>query len=222
MTEAEWFACGEPHTLLRFLGTRASDRKLRLFAVACCRRVWHLLTDQRSRQAVEVAKQYADGLVGRERLIVARDEARVARRRFLAPAEARASRAANAAQDVVRDTGRSAAWNCMAETSRAISIGDTNHCDSAEMRQQAALFRSIFDNPFQTSTISTSWLVWHDGVVRTLAQVVYDERGFDHLPILADALEDAGCTDAAILDHLRSPGPHVRGCHVLDALLGKS
>jgi hypothetical protein len=54
-----------------------------------------------------------------------------------------------------------------------------------------------------------------------MAQAIYNERGFDRLPILGDALEDAGCTDRDILDHCRGPGPHVRGCWAVDLLLGK-
>ena len=67
-----------------------------------------------------------------------------------------------------------------------------------------------------------SWLAWNDGAIRKIAQTIYDARAFDRLPLLADALEDAGCTDAAILSHCREPGEHVRGCWVVDLLLGKN
>jgi hypothetical protein len=70
--------------------------------------------------------------------------------------------------------------------------------------------------------INPIWLRWNDGTVVKLAQSIYDERRFTDLPILADALEDAGCADADILAHCRGPGPHVRGCWVVDLLLGKS
>ncbi|OGZ69933.1 MAG: hypothetical protein A3F47_01340 [Candidatus Staskawiczbacteria bacterium RIFCSPHIGHO2_12_FULL_38_11] len=87
---------------------------------------------------------------------------------------------------------------------------------------QCQILRDIFGNPFQPPpAINPVWFRWSDGAIIKIARVIYDEHGFDRLPILADALEDAGCTDAAILEHLRGPGPHVRGCWALDLLLGK-
>ena len=83
------------------------------------------------------------------------------------------------------------------------------------------LLRDIFGNPFRLSTIEPDWLTWNDRTVPKLAQAIYDDRRYDIMPILADALEEAGCTDAAILDHCRGPGPHVRGCWVVDLILGK-
>ena len=69
--------------------------------------------------------------------------------------------------------------------------------------------------------IDPSWLAWNNGIVVKMAQAVYEERAFDRLPVLADALEEAGCADADLLSHLRGPGPHVRGCWAVDLLLGK-
>jgi hypothetical protein len=69
--------------------------------------------------------------------------------------------------------------------------------------------------------LRAEWLAWNDGTIPRLAQVIYQEQAFDRLGILADALEDAGCTDPVILGHLRGPGPHAQGCFVLDLLLGK-
>ncbi len=66
------------------------------------------------------------------------------------------------------------------------------------------------------------WLAWNDGAIPKMAQAIYDDRAFDRLPILADALEDAGCDNQEILDHCRSNGEHVRGCWVVDLILGKS
>jgi hypothetical protein len=81
------------------------------------------------------------------------------------------------------------------------------------------IFREIFANPFHPLAVNRRWL---NPTVRSLAARIDDEQAFDPLlPILADALEDAGCTDRAILEHCRGPGPHVRGCWVVDLLLGK-
>jgi hypothetical protein len=76
-------------------------------------------------------------------------------------------------------------------------------------------------NPFRPVTINPVWLAWNDGTVQKIAQGIYEERAFDRMPILADALEESGCTNADILYHCRLPGEHVRGCWVVDLVLGK-
>lgn len=81
----------------------------------------------------------------------------------------------------------------------------------------AHLLRDIF-NPFRPVALNPAWL---SSTVVSIAAGVYDDRAFDRLPILADALQDAGCEDAGLLDHLRGDGPHVRGCWALDLILGK-
>src|SRR5262249_25434472 len=102
------------------------------------------------------------------------------------------------------------------------SVAPTDEAMRAEWAAQAALLRDIFGVlPFRPVTIPPSSLLWNDGTVVTLAKSIYDERAFDRLPILADALEEAGCATADILGHCRQPGEHVRGCWVLDLLLGK-
>src|SRR5262249_36749153 len=88
----------------------------------------------------------------------------------------------------------------------------------AERVAQTTILHDVC-NPFRPVTIGPPPLT---PTVVTLAQSIYEERSFDSLPILADALEEAGCTDADILAHCRGPGPHVRGCWVVDAILGKS
>jgi hypothetical protein len=102
------------------------------------------------------------------------------------------------------------------------------HSLSGEAKSQADLVRDIFGNPFRPVTISPAILAWNDALVVRIAQAAYEER---HLPegtldntrllILADALEEAGCTDRNILGHLRGAGPHVRGCWAVDLCLGK-
>jgi hypothetical protein len=85
-----------------------------------------------------------------------------------------------------------------------------------------AILHDLFGNPFRPVALDAACLVWNDGTIPKLAQAIYEERAFNRLPILADALEEAGCTDADILGHCRQPGSHVRGCWVVDAILGKS
>ena len=81
------------------------------------------------------------------------------------------------------------------------------------------LVRDVFGNPFApTQLFDPAWLT---STVLALAKGIYEERAFDRMPILADALQDAGCDSADILDHCRGPGPHVRGCWVVDLVLGK-
>jgi hypothetical protein len=86
---------------------------------------------------------------------------------------------------------------------------------------QANLLRDIFGNPFRPITLEPSWLTWHGGLLVSMGQRMYDSRDFSDMPVLADALEEAGCQDQDILGHCRSGGEHVRGCWVVDLLLGK-
>ena len=79
--------------------------------------------------------------------------------------------------------------------------------------------RDIFGNPFRPVAFADSW---RSETAVALASGVYAERAFDRMPILADALEEAGCDHADVLSHCRGPGPHVRGCWVVDGVLGKS
>jgi hypothetical protein len=86
---------------------------------------------------------------------------------------------------------------------------------------QAMLARCIFGNPFRPVCVDRAWLTWKDDAIPRLAQALYEERAFDRLPILADALEDADCDNTDMLAHCRQPGEHMRGCWVVDLLLGK-
>ena len=93
---------------------------------------------------------------------------------------------------------------------------------AAQWPEYSCVLRDVVGNPFRRGTLDPAWLRWNHGTIPAIARHIYDDRAFHDLPILADALEDAGCTDAAILAHCRQPGAHVRGCWVVDLLLGKS
>lgn len=88
-----------------------------------------------------------------------------------------------------------------------------------EKARQCDLIRDIFGNPFQPVHVDQAWREWSGGIVVRLAKTIYDERRYGDLPILADALEEAGCRDGRMLAHCRQLARHVRGCWVLDALL---
>ena len=114
-------------------------------------------------------------------------------------------------------------WNRTAERREAARRSAKLEIYNAERNAQSELLRCIVHNPFRpVSALSIDLLSWNSGLIFKLAQGIYDDRAFDRLPILADALEEAGCTDADILNHCRQPGEHVRGCWVVDLVLGKS
>jgi hypothetical protein len=236
MTEAEWLACTDPTPMLEFLGDRASSRKLRLFAVACCRRIWPLITEAHCREAVEVAERFADGFVNAE----AREAAHLAAERVRQEVEDTqaplfsgvAHATAYAASYTIHDKGT--VWlACRAAVNAACAAGhalsrqgasenEVAAANNAEFAAQAALVRDLFGNPSRLAPFPDhSWLVWKEGAVVMLAQAIYDDRAFDRLPVLADALEEAGCAHADLLAHCRHPGKHVRGCWLVDLLLGK-
>jgi hypothetical protein len=261
----EWLQSSDLEKLIEALGGEVSDAKLRLFACACCRRVWHLLVDERSRRAVEVAERFADGGLSREELQRARQAARACvRGKAPHPCAAAAYAACQAAYSPEqRFLSREVAWGAAdAASFRALEMGPeyyrlpdstdvpTNpwgwpttpldqkyllmvrHNDErvmgelrerkkAELRVQAALLRNIFGNSSRPVAVNAVWLLWNNGAVVELAQAILADRAFDRLPILADALEEAGCDNQDILSHCRGPESHVRGCWVVDLVLAK-
>jgi hypothetical protein len=218
MTEAEWLACADPTPMLEFLRDRVSARKMRLFAVACCRRMWHLLADERSRKAIEFAESNADGVVPQWLCCEAADAA---------------YEAADASGPDDNDPNEDEAWperhhaaflaaHVLDEPAFFYVDGYFRYSTVRRgYEEDAGLFRDIIGNPFRLASIQPEWLVLNDGTVVRLAQAIYEARAFDRLLILADALEDAGCDNADILEHCRQPGPHVRGCWVIDLLTGR-
>jgi hypothetical protein len=212
MTEEKWLACVQPRQMLEHLGLSVSDRKLRLFAAACCRRNADQLTHEKLRLSVETGELFADGLVSQKKR--------------------------GAVHAATKEAGLSARTSppCYAFAASLCSVKNirlwihtiwyqSGKWSRDHEAERAALLREIIGNPFRPVTFNSAWL---SSTVTTLAEAAYEERDLpsgeldrDRLVILADALEDAGCTDADILEHLRAPGPHVRGCWTLDLILGK-
>jgi hypothetical protein len=232
MTEAEWDAACEPRPMLEFLrdSGRLSDRKLRLFTAAVCRWAWPLLTHKRYRRVVEVAERFADGLADERQLRTALgDEADeydwlggvndIAFVVSLPPAALDVRAAIRALSCSAHALGRAAYPDADFDHDEYLGAAAVRDEEAAA---QAALLRCLYGRPpFHPPTVPAPVLRWHGGTVVRLAQAIYDKRRFGDLPVLADALEEAGCTDDEILNHCRGPGPHARGCGVLDLVLGK-
>jgi hypothetical protein len=245
MDELDWLTSPDPEALLGFIRGRVSDRKLQLLACACCRRVWHLPDfPPPSHHAVEVAEQYADGLVGEA------DLGEAARRAWAAyypdEADPREQMGFTATAAFAATTGRGfehttpsgevvrgETWEAVQYSLRHVlwvagREEEGGRFEPERYRQfrceTADLMRCIVGNPFRPVTLDHSWRPSH---VLTLARAAYEERLMpagilspDRLAVLADALEEAGCADSEVLSHLRGPGPHQRGCWALDWIRG--
>ena len=256
MTEHEWLGSTNPGPMLRYLTYEkewprahplVSDRQLRLFACSCARRVWPHLVENRSRHAVVVAEQFADGLASAISLEAA-----------CAAASAAASAADSAAAWAAAwAAGWAAAWaagwaaDCAAHMAAPRAAGWAADCAAhmaahraagwaapraagwaapraagcaADRAVQADILRDIIGNPFRPRPVFSA--DWRTSLVLSVGTAIYQDRDDTGeldpvgLLMLSDALEEAGCT-GEVLDHLRSPGPHVRGCWALDLVLGK-
>jgi hypothetical protein len=249
MTEQEWLACTDLNKMLEFLRGKASDRKLRLFGCGCVRRAITVDSISSWGNAIELAERAADGSAdwhaARAALPVPvgditapdfapRNTVEAIYDAFDALVREEAlegdafSWVHSAAADALYATAHQIAALAYARASveklrggRYRETLERNH-ERAERQRQAAYVRDIFGDPFRLApSINTAWLVWHGGLIPSLARRMYDSRDFSDMPVLADALEEAGCTDADILTHCRQSGEHVRGCWVVDLLLGK-
>jgi hypothetical protein len=219
-TLERWLTSDIPSAMLIGRWQTVSPRKRRLFGCACCRHALDSLTEERSRRAILISEAFADGVVGEAELKEAHDAAK-----------AWAWEVANSGhkdESLCYFGVASAAYpgNASIAASNAfVEAAEGELAKSATRLLHANLLRDIVGNPFNPVVADSSWLT---PTVVLIAQAAYDNRTFpegtlatDRLAILSDALEDTGCTDTAILEHLRGPGPHVRGCFAVDCLLGK-
>ena len=202
MTENEWQTCTDPTPMLHFLRGRVNERKVRLFACACCRRIWYHLVHYGEWQPVLVAEQFADGLVGKPALRTAHINAK-------SPASKIVTARRIPLSEIVNST----------------NIAYGLHQGKQE-GWKSSILHCLFGNPFRPLAFDPVWLT---PTVTSLATAAYEERALPagelesaRLAVLADALEDAGCDNGDILNHLRRQGPHVRGCQVIDSILGRS
>jgi hypothetical protein len=210
VTESEWLASTDPQKMLEFLQGKASDRKLRLFAVECVRQTLplaKLLSDQ-TRTALAEVEDYAD--TGRTKVAMKRVRERMGKARDSTPSNPRTT-ADDFVCYAIEVVSQPNSYLRAIPYSANLLVGGF-WGGPLVVPPQTDLARCIFGNPFRPVTINPACLAWNDGTVVKLAQGIYDGRDFDRLPILADPLEKAGCTNADVLAHCRSEGPHVRGC----------
>jgi hypothetical protein len=209
MTEAEWLACANPDVMLDYLEKSTSERKLRLYGCACCWRIVQLLTDERSRAALEIAQRFADGLASLEELAEAHQAA-----------VATIWTCAGTARDIAQAAAWVSAphaWDAADATGRvsakvlAVAADDPELLD-IERSEQARLLREIIGNPFAAPSPRPQF---PDDLV-DLAKAMY--AGAERRSVLHAGLMKGGHQDLA--SHFQSAG-HPKGCWALDLILGK-
>jgi hypothetical protein len=233
MTEAEWLAATDPDPLLIFLDTQRFERKLRLFACACCRRITHLLVSQRSRDAVLLGERLADGLATEEEVSLAMADVEDALdainqgvrefRKWSSVIAAHSAAESTIDPEKPWNTHRAASasacavaihgWELSGGPEKAV-LPESIQWSVEERQHQTKLLSHVIGNPFRPFPAPPEW----PSTVAELAHALY--AGNDNRLILADALEEAGHQDLA--EHFRKEEWHPKGCWVVDMILGKS
>jgi hypothetical protein len=227
MTEQEWLTeTSKPQWMINqpvyggtYARTKAGKRKLLLYAIGCCRFIWDRLWDDRLRTCVEVAEREADG--------GATQEERITANLAVAPLDTGgfSSNTEKGNQALIAHMVHTLLCEIPAHAAFGMTARRLPPGFSLPDRDGKALLcdmaREVWGNFINPVRADKAWMRWNDRTLPKMAQAIYDERAWDRLGVLADALEDAGCEDAAILRHCRKPGFHVRGCWVVDLLLGK-
>jgi len=232
MTEAEWLACADDDPMWHSepLWLKVGARQYQLYAAACCRRIWPLFPDRLCRGAVELLERFAEGACDRSAL----EQAEEGFHDYI-------HNGLHEGLTEAQNMAFSAAWHCVSEGGYRLASLVADNCHRAdresrglksgapgwaeERRAYSDLIREMIGNPFRPALVQPAWLT---PAVTSLATAAYEERSLPsgeldlaRLAVLADALEEAGCSDPDLLGHLRSPGPHVRGCWAIDLILGK-
>ncbi len=240
---SDWMG-DDPRPMIELLPGRASERKLRLFVAACCRSIpasrlcWAYrdagVDEYDWDKVLTMSERFADGAGSREELQVAielaervddieawqSDRTTAATRAIavavaLRPAyEPRQTRRAGESRSVAIEAA-------LQVSSKAKAASADSNAYAVAGAAQAELLREIFGNPFQHVQPTKAWSTPDSNPVVRLARAIYEDRAFDGLPALAEALERQGYRDPDVLGHCRRPGGHVRGCWVVDLILGK-
>lgn len=250
MTEVEWLTSEDPARMAATLGPVLSARRLRLYLCGGCRVLWPLLFSEMSCESVEVAERFADGEADAAALAYAHYAAEVPTfgydltpshwRRWAPedgspPSSVRRLLAmgvlSEANLEADQEPADEAGWRrvqaaaLLAELCSSASLSAATLAHDSFRRwvglvawPAGELMREIAGNPFRPAAWDGRW---RTADVVGLARGIYEGRAFERLPLLADALMDAGCADEAPLGHCRSAGPHLRGCWVVDWVLGR-
>ena len=214
MTEVEWESGTDPDPMLRFVRSKASERKLRLFAAAGFRRLAALLPDPRQQRGIDVLEQLAEGTITLDscRGVVTGLRHTIPPDDWVPGSPPPSEHQHYVALMLFRE------FRSSSIASHAVHAADGLGDGTVERRQQASLIRCIIGDPFRPVRVEPRWVT---PTVLSLAQSIYEERDFDRLPILADALREAGGDDSGLFAHCRGEGPHARGCWAVDLILGK-
>jgi hypothetical protein len=214
VTEVEWLTATDPHALIRYALPSFSPRQFRLLAAGCVELVEHHTSYAACHHLLELGRASADDVSSTSRLRLARREVEpYAEQSWAWPAHFQYT--IHAFYDLALDDPKEA---CEAVLRWVALASDT----ATEKYDQhlLSLVRDLAGNPFRPVAFDNAWLT---SDVIALASGAYHDRAFGRLPILADALQDAGCDNDDILTHCRDAnGVHVRGCWVVDLVLGKA
>jgi hypothetical protein len=211
MTEAEWLSADDRTVNRLVKGMDA--RRQKLFAAACCRQLGELVADPVPAAALDAVEQYADS--GKSKAALARH--RLALRHHRYANLARTPGLSDALSAVEAAATENDLWTIVTLVKEAVRTAGSTP-DAQVIRTLYVLYRDLTGRPTTAGHFAAGWRT-ADAVI--IARRAYETRDFSGLPILADALEDAGCDDADVLAHCRSEGSHARGCWAVDLVLAK-
>lgn len=231
MTPAEWSVCDNPDAMLAALANNPDPRRWRLFVRALLRELGHLLPDLHSRRSLLALQRADEGDVDLVTLAEARREAVASRHLIYSPnfPHGGMNRQMRTRIKGVNQALLQATLPDPEPQDRAIHVASIlRQADTRDRNWEprirslcCEILRDIFGNPYEPLEVSLAWLNGMGREAVRIAQTIYDDRTFDELPILADALEDAGCPSIALSEHCRETGRHGRGCWAIDVLLGR-
>jgi hypothetical protein len=241
VTEAEWLSSTDPWLMLTFVrdSGQASFRRCWLFTAACCARAEFILAPELARTTARISELLATGEAPPEERRAALEFTRRWKETFIRAQDWNVAASVRAFEDFLHSHPPALSGFLCAEWAiQLLSLPEWPYPEDGRHGEQPApqrqsprttaehyrhaanIFRCIF--PRVATDIDPAWLTWNGGAATRIARSIYEDRAFDRMPLLADALEDAGCADTVLLGHLRGPGPHARGCSALDWLLEKT